>query len=138
MAIFHAAAVSDFGLGLVYERGEGNQLRAIYSSKLSTRAGNLLVELRPTPKILPQLREWFPGAQIFGWKYEVEGDRSAALDAGLRQIQSAQVDACVVNGPAHGTGYTLVRRTGELVSSNSIQSLCQLLCRSIAGEWDAH
>lgn len=127
IAIFHAAAVSDFTVGLVYQREEGNRLRAVCSSKFSTRSGNLLVELRPTPKLLPGLREWFPSAQIYGWKFEVEGDREASIDAGLRQIQEGRIDGCVVNGPAHGDGFTLLEAVGRRESVSSAAELYSLL-----------
>jgi phosphopantothenate---cysteine ligase (CTP) len=132
IAIFHAAAVSDFSVGLVYQREEGNRLRAVCSSKFSTRSGNLLVELRPTPKLLPGLREWFPSALIYGWKFEVEGDRDAAVTAGLRQIEEGRIDGCVVNGPAHGEGFTVIgsNRQQELVPGP--ESLYTLLARRVA------
>jgi phosphopantothenate---cysteine ligase (CTP) len=127
IAIFHAAAVSDFAVGLVYEREEGNRLRAVCSSKFSTRGGNLLVELRPTPKLLPGLREWFPGAMIYGWKFEVEGDRDAAIDAGLRQIREGRIDGCVVNGPAHGDGFTVLDAEGQRSLAEAPESLFGIL-----------
>jgi hypothetical protein len=132
IAIFHAAAVSDFSVGLVYQREEGNRLRAVCSSKFSTRSGNLLVELRPTPKLLPGLREWFPCALIYGWKFEVEGDHDAAVEAGLRQIAEGRIDGCVVNGPAHGEGFTVLgmNRRHELVSGPD--PLYTLLARRVA------
>lgn len=127
IAIFHAAAVSDFAVGLVYEREEGNRLRAVCSSKFSTRGGNLLVELRPTPKLLPGLREWFPGAMIYGWKFEVEGDREAAIDAGLRQIREGRIDGCVVNGPAHGDGFTVLDAEGQQSLAEAPENLFGIL-----------
>jgi phosphopantothenoylcysteine synthetase/decarboxylase len=134
IAIFHAAAVSDFTVGLVYQREEGNRLRAVCSSKFSTRSGNLLVELRPTPKLLPGLREWFPSALIYGWKYEVEGDREAAVDAGLRQIQEGRIDGCVVNGPAHGDGFTLLEAIGRREFISSPGELYSLLGRRLVAQ----
>ncbi len=131
IAIFHAAAVSDFTVGLVYQREEGNRLRAVCSSKFSTRSGNLLVELRPTPKLLPGLREWFPSALIYGWKFEVEGDREAAVDAGLRQIQEGRIDGCVVNGPAHGEGFTLLEPVGRQEWVDSPVGLYAMLGRRL-------
>lgn len=105
VAIFHAAAVSDFTGGTAWERGEDGSLRPLSAGKLSTRSGPLLVELKPTPKILPQLRGWFPDGRIVGWKYEVDAGRDGAITAGLRQLAEAATDACVVNGPAYGNGF---------------------------------
>ena len=129
IAIFHAAAVSDFTVGLTYRRvGEdGGGLRAVCSSKYSTREGNLLVELRPTPKLLPGLREWYPQALIVGWKFEVEGLREDALAAGRRQLLEAKSDLCVVNGPAHGPGYTILSDSGSAEWAADAAALLQLL-----------
>lgn len=108
IAIFHAAAVSDFCFGPVYERGRDGQLSPIYAGKISTRDGSLWVELKTTPKILSGLREWFPSGIIVGWKYEIDGQPSDVLAKARRQLRECATDACVANGPAHGPGYSLV------------------------------
>ena len=125
IAIFHAAAVSDFTVGLTYRRvGEdASELRAVCSSKYSTRDGNLLVELRPTPKLLSGLREWYPRALIVGWKFEVEGGRDEALEAGRRQLLEAKSDLCIVNGPAHGSGYTILGNSGSVEAAADATAL---------------
>jgi hypothetical protein len=45
-----------------------------------------------------------------GWKYEVDGDRDVALQAGVDQLAEHRTNACVVNGPAYGDGFGLMRR----------------------------
>jgi len=105
-AIFHAAAVSDFTFGKIWLRAPTGELAEFKSAKkISTREGNLLVELAPTPKILPELRAWFPQARIVGWKFETDGARADALNAAKQQITECRTDACVVNGPAYGEGF---------------------------------
>jgi phosphopantothenoylcysteine decarboxylase/phosphopantothenate--cysteine ligase len=79
------------------------------AGKISTRQGTLLAELVPTPKIIAELREWFPRARLVGWKYEVEGDRAAVIQLAQRQIAECRTDACIANGPAYGRGFGLVR-----------------------------
>jgi len=135
IAIFHAAAVSDFTVGLTYRRvGEdGRDLRAVCSSKYSTREGNLLVELRPTPKLLPGLREWYPRAMIVGWKFEVEGGRDQSLEAGRRQLSEAKSDLCIVNGPAHGPGYSILNASGEIETAADAAGLIE----SLSGRLDS-
>jgi phosphopantothenate---cysteine ligase (CTP) len=108
-AVFHAAAVSDFGFGKVFSRDPGGQLKEVAGGKLSTREGMLLAELVPTPKIIAQLREWYPTAKLVGWKYEVEGGRERILKLARQQIAECKTDACVVNGAAYGAGFGLVR-----------------------------
>jgi phosphopantothenoylcysteine decarboxylase/phosphopantothenate--cysteine ligase len=111
-ALFHAAAVSDFSFGTVWERAEEGALREVQAGKIPTHGGVLLAELVPTPKIIAELRDWFPSARLIGWKYEVDGDRTAAVAAGQRQLADCRTDACVVNGPAYGAGFGVVEHGG--------------------------
>lgn len=108
-AVFHAAAVSDFGFGKVWERQAGGRLVEARAGKLSTRGGPLLAELVPTPKLIAELRGWWPQACLVGWKYEVDGGREAALCQARDQIHAYHTNACVANGPAYGDGFGLVR-----------------------------
>ena len=119
-AVFHAAAVGDFTFGKFWLRsptGELVEFKAV--KKIPTREGKLLVELAPTPKILPELRAWFPQARIVGWKFEADGARADALNAAKQQIAECRTDACVVNGPAYGEGF------GVLLSSHKAAHLAQ-------------
>ena len=108
-AVFHAAAVSDFSFGKIWVRSAQGQLTEIRSGKLSTRQGTLLAELTPTPKIITELRRWFPGARLVGWKYEVDGSRDAVIHQAKTQLVECTTDASVANGPAYGAGFGLVR-----------------------------
>lgn len=107
-AVFHAAAVSDFKFGKVWRRSDQDSAAGIRSGKISTREGTLLAELVPTPKIISRLRDWFPAAVVVGWKFEVEGNRSAAIELARAQISECRTNACVANGPAYGTGFGIV------------------------------
>ena len=79
-AVFHAAAVGDFTFGKVWRWAPEGELEEMQAGKISTRQGTLLAELTPTPKIIADLREWFPRARLVGWKYEVEGGRADAIN----------------------------------------------------------
>jgi phosphopantothenoylcysteine synthetase/decarboxylase len=108
-AIFHAAAVSDFSFGKIFTRDTGGKLtRLAPAKKISTREGGLLVELVPTPKIIANLRRWFPSARIVGWKFEADGRRADAVRAARTQMAVCLTNACVANGPAYGKGFGLV------------------------------
>ncbi|HEX3626839.1 MAG TPA: phosphopantothenoylcysteine decarboxylase [Verrucomicrobiae bacterium] len=115
-AIFHAAAVGDFSFGQVFEaaaNGKGGKLTEIKEAKkISTRLGKLLVELLPTPKIIADLRGWYPKTKIVGWKFEVDGSRADVLAAAQKQLADCGTDLCVVNGPAYGEGFGLVGGKG--------------------------
>src|SRR5665213_1985060 len=113
-AIFHAAAVGDLGFGKMFTRNAVGKLRPFTPSrKISTRGGNLLVELVPTPKIIAELRGWFPKTKITGWKFEADGGRADALRAARRQIADCSTDFCVANGPAYGRGFNLISADGR-------------------------
>lgn len=111
-AVFHAAAVSDFGFGRVFERLPSGELRELGQRKFSTRGGALLAELVPTPKVIARLREWFPAAFLVGWKYEVNGTVEESLTCARAQLTENRTDLCVVNGPAYGPGFGLIEASG--------------------------
>ena len=72
-----------------------------------------MVELVPTPKIIAELRGWFPRTHIVGWKFEADGGRADALRAARRQMAECSTNACVANGPAYGAGFGLVTTKGK-------------------------
>jgi phosphopantothenoylcysteine synthetase/decarboxylase len=112
-AVFHAAAVSDFTFGKVWLRSPQGELTEIKSGKISTRAGTLLAELVPTPKVIAGLRGFFPQAKLVGWKFEVDGDRASVIAAAQNQIHECRTNGCVANGPAYGSGFGLVTGDGK-------------------------
>ena len=114
-AVFHAAAVSDFGFGKVWERSPAGELSELVGGKFSTRHGTLLAELVPTPKILLELRAWYPTARLVGWKYEVDGSRAEVLAKATAQLAECRTNACVANGRAYCTGFGVVTTGGGCV-----------------------
>ncbi|MGA2747256.1 MAG: phosphopantothenoylcysteine decarboxylase [Verrucomicrobiota bacterium] len=112
-AVFHAAAVSDFAFGKIWRRSKDGALEEVRSAKIPTGEETTLAELVPTPKIIGELRGWFPNAFLAGWKYELEGDCAQALARGARQLEANRTDVCVVNGRAYGDGYGLVTGPGK-------------------------
>jgi phosphopantothenoylcysteine decarboxylase/phosphopantothenate--cysteine ligase len=113
-AIFHTAAVNDFTFGKMFTRAAAGKLKAFTpSKKISTRGGSLFVELVPTPKIIAELRGWFPKAKIVGWKFEADGKRADAVRAAGKQIADCRTDACVANGPAYGKGFGMVSKDSQ-------------------------
>jgi len=106
--VFHAAAVSDFSFGKVWLRDAAGELTEVTSGKYSTRQGTLVTELVPTPKIIGDLRGWFPDAKLVGWKFEVEGGPDGVIQKAEDQLTDCGTDACVANGPAYGSGFGLV------------------------------
>lgn len=107
-AVFHAAAVSDFSFGKIWSRDEKGELREVKSPKITSRGGSLFAELVPAPKIISELRRWFPKAYLVGWKYELQGARAQALERAAWQLADNRTDACVINGRAYGKGFGLL------------------------------
>jgi len=127
VAVFHAAAVSDFAVGRVESRTPEGIAGPVSGGKVDSRGGSLWAELIPTPKILPQLRGWFPRGTITGWKYEVDGTEAEALARGNDQIAAARSNACVVNGPACGARWVWLRASQPPRSFDSRAALLQAL-----------
>jgi len=126
-AIFHAAAVSDFTFGKLWQRTDNGKLAEATGGKISTRDGNLLAEPMPTPKIIKDLRQWFPEATIVGWKYEVDGTKADVLRSAERQLAESRTDACVGNGPAYGEGFGLLKANGGFTHLADKDSLFEAL-----------
>ncbi|HYT60796.1 MAG TPA: phosphopantothenoylcysteine decarboxylase [Haliangiales bacterium] len=131
-AVFHAAAVSDFTFGGVWERKESGELVPCAERKISTRKGQLLAGLQPTPKIISELRGWFSLAWLAGWKYELDGDRAHVLRVAEQQIAGNRTNACVVNGAAYGDGFGLVTGAGQCRHLPDAPALYRTLARLIA------
>jgi len=130
-AIFHAAAVSDFAFGQIFTETKAGEFSALKASKkISTRKGTLLAELLPTPKIIAELRGWFPKTKIVGWKFEADGARADALRAAEKQLADCATDFCVANGPAYGKGFNLVSVRGQKHFANDAK-----LFAALEGGW---
>ena len=129
-AVFHAAAVSDFSFGKIFTRGADGKLKTVKAAKVSTRGPALLAELKPTPKIIKNLRAWFPQACIVGWKYELEGD---VVKKALVQISENGTNACVVNGKAYGKGFSLVTGKEKLAHYPGDKQLFRALEKLLIG-----
>lgn len=131
-AIFHAAAVSDFRFSRIWA-GHPQASTELTGRKISTRHTRLIAELAPTPKILAELRAWYPASRIIGWKYEMDGTRADALNAAERQLQECRTDACVANGRAYGEGFGLVTGPGacaHLANAGALYEALEILARS--------
>ena len=109
-AVLHAAALCDFRV----ERALDEAGQVMSSPKFTTTGGRLRLELAPTIKVLPLLREWFPSAILVGWKYELAGTRAEAIGRAFGQIQACHTDACVLNGAAYGAGFGVCLPEGKM------------------------
>jgi phosphopantothenoylcysteine synthetase/decarboxylase len=128
--IFQTAALADFEV----DRVEDTLGRPLREEKISSRIGEVRLILKPAVKVLPRLRQLFPGAYLCGWKFEA-GDSAAARQAGLQQIRDCHSDACVVNGPALQSRFEWHRSDGSVTEARDRESLAaSIVSACIAGE----
>jgi phosphopantothenate---cysteine ligase (CTP) len=99
-AVLHVAALSDFGVAEIIVAGRRSE-----AAKIPSDSESVLLRLVPRPKLIRRLRDLFPNAYIVGWKFELEGTHAEAVQEGVRQIQTYQTNACIVNGSAFGPGF---------------------------------
>jgi phosphopantothenoylcysteine decarboxylase/phosphopantothenate--cysteine ligase len=110
--------------------------RVLEGKKISSRLGELQVILEAAPKLIGSLREWFPGALLVGWKYELDGTHGDVLQAGLRQIEENHTDACVLNGAAYGRGFGVCEKAGPLTHLGDEEGLFAWWAARLAGKKD--
>jgi len=94
--VIHAAAVSDFSVAAVLT-SEGEPL-ASRSGKLSS-GSDLLLSLKPNPKLLDRLRGWSknPHLSVIGFKLTDTADLQQRQAAVKKQFDESGVDAVVHN-----------------------------------------
>ena len=132
VGVFHAAALCDYRV----KRVSSDSGETLSASKLSSRSGSLTLELEPAPKVISSLRSLFPDARIVGWKFELDGDREAALEKGWRQIADNQTDACVVNGRAYGEGFGVCLPPDQIQHVANKLELARWLTAWLPGQYE--
>ena len=95
-AVIHAAAVSDFSVASVLT--EQGSLLDKSGGKLSS-ASDLLLRLKPNPKLLDRIRTWSknPDVQVIGFKLTDTEDQNQRIAAVKKQFDDSKVDAVVHN-----------------------------------------
>jgi phosphopantothenoylcysteine decarboxylase/phosphopantothenate--cysteine ligase len=93
----------------------------------------ILIELRPSSRVLPTLRSKAPNAKIIGWKWEARGNPEKAIRAAQQQCLSCKTSASVLNGPAYRTGYLLIPAEGENVPCADARALGEALLQFLKG-----
>lgn len=97
--VIQAAAVSDFSVATL--EGEGADVSGELSGKLSS-GSNLLLHLKPNPKLLERIRGWSknPHVRVIGFKLTDGKDVQQRLAAVNKQFEDSKVDAVVHNDMA--------------------------------------
>jgi phosphopantothenoylcysteine decarboxylase/phosphopantothenate--cysteine ligase len=93
----------------------------------------ILIELRPSSRVLPTLRSKAPNAKVIGWKWEAGTTLKEAIRAAQQQCLTCKTSASVLNGPAYGTGYLLIPAEGENVPCADARALGEALLLFLNG-----
>jgi phosphopantothenate---cysteine ligase (CTP) len=121
-AVFHAAALSDFGVAKLDIPGERPG-----AAKISSDAESIQLRLVPKPKLILQLRELFANAYIVGWKFELDGTLEDVVREGMQQIRLNRTNACVLNGAAFGSGFGFCTGNGLVHTTATREELADWL-----------
>jgi phosphopantothenoylcysteine synthetase/decarboxylase len=121
-AVFHAAALSDYGVAKLDILG--GQPGA---AKISSDAASIQLRLVPKPKLILQLRELFANAYLVGWKFELDGTLDDVVRKGIQQIRLNRTNACVINGAAFGPGFGICTEDGLVHTAGNRDELADWL-----------
>lgn len=127
-ALFHTAALCDFRVASIHTPTG----LPVESAKIPSRVDSLTLKLEPARKIINGLRPLFPGARIVGWKYELVGSQSDAIDKAVRQIKENHTRACVVNGTAYGIGFGFCTASGLQFHCATKSELCAFFVKWVS------
>ncbi|MDX6765900.1 MAG: phosphopantothenoylcysteine decarboxylase [Candidatus Methylacidiphilales bacterium] len=118
-AVFHAAAVGDFEINAILDIDN----QPVIAKKISGSSQEIKLLLKPAPKLIRNLRGWFPKSVLVGWKYELEGKRPQAVQKAWKQMVDCDSDACVANGTAYGEGFGFCTQPAEHAHFETEESL---------------
>ncbi len=83
--IIHSAAVSDY-----------IPIKT-YNKKIPSRKNELILQLKPTIKIIKEIRRIAPSIYLVQFKLEVDKTETDLIDEGFRSMLHNKADLCVVN-----------------------------------------
>lgn len=83
--IIHSAAVSDY-----------IPIKT-YNKKIPSRKNELILKLKPTIKIIKEIRRIAPSIYLVQFKLEVDKTETDLIDEGFRSMLQNKADLCVVN-----------------------------------------
>ena len=104
-----SAAVNDFNVATVEVIQDGSSTRLPHLAKLSSRADDVVIRLRPASKLIDQLRSWGLTGPVVGFKYE----DTATVLASAAALQQRVGAALVVANSLDGSLQALVDNAGS-------------------------
>jgi phosphopantothenate---cysteine ligase (CTP) len=131
--VLHAAALADFSVTPVDAAGA-----PLTAAKIPSRAEGVRLLLIPKPKIISDLRKFFRNAYLVGWKLEHDGDRTALIETARQQVRANQLNACVVNGHAYGSGLGFCTEDGLIHEAQDKAAFADFVVSFAAGGFQTY
>lgn len=126
-AVIHAAAVSDY------------ELAATNPGKISSEEAELVLRLRPTPKIVDEIRTLDPQITLVKFKLEAGRTVEELLEIARRSGERSDADLVVANDLASITDTAhpawILRRGDVVAEAGTSAELAEQLCDILAEHW---
>ena len=121
--VIHSAAVSDY------------KPLKVYKGKISSSQDRLLIELKPTPKIIKEIRRIRPDIYLIQFKLEVGETKNKLIDKAYKSLLENNSDLVVANDlkDIRGSGYRayLIDREKNVEVIRGRRDLAQKLFRVV-------
>ena len=110
-------------------------------NKIPSSAGNPIILLEPTPKIIPELRKLAPEAVIVGFKLLDEVPQSELLDVAKKLMEKNDCDFVLANdyqtvqGGAQSHVGHLMDRSGKVESFTGKAEIAKGIAAAVAAAW---
>lgn len=155
--VIHAMAVSDYyvdfvsnlqtisgacekGIDIVAEENRVELLIGDEENKISSSLDNLVLVLRPTPKVIHSIKNIQPDTLLFGFKLLVGTGEDALVKEALRVMEKNKCDYMVANdlNKISGDSHTafLISKAGEIKTAYSKQEIAKKIVETATLYWE--
>lgn len=158
--VIHAMAVSDYTIDYatslqmmkkacengvdIVDEGSREELLAMNNmgedGKISSSLNNLVLVLRPTPKVISLIKGMQPNTLLFGFKLLVGANQNALVKEAMRVMQKNNCDYMVANdlnsisGDSH-TAY-LISNKGDIKTAYNKQEIAESIVKTAMLHWE--
>ncbi len=116
--IIHSAAVSDYEPIKVHEK------------KIKSGQKNLIIQLKPTLKIVDQIKKWDPSIFLVKFKLEVDSRKKELIHRAYNSMTKSEADLMVANDLKNMSGKheaTIIKKDGTTVECKGKKEIAQKL-----------
>jgi phosphopantothenoylcysteine synthetase/decarboxylase len=122
--VIHSAAVADY------------KPIQYYKGKISSKHPILTIHLKPTPKIVDQIKHWNPQVFLVKFKLEVNINRRKLIEKAYQSMQDSNADLIVANDLKDMKGQThkalIIDPQKKIVTCNTKKEIAKKLLNIIA------